>query len=79
MERKLGERWTREGRYWNVGMGICIMAAITEGVDWAAYIGADNGESERNCMEYTLEYGAKLLKHEALCFFPEFKDRIYRR
>ena len=61
-----------EGRYWNAdGKGICIMAWITEGIDWAAYIGADNGYSEENCMERTCDYGAKLSEGDARYFFPE--------
>lgn len=63
-----------EGRYWNSdGKGICIMAWITEGIDWAAYIGADDGYSERNCMERTCDYGAKLSKSDARYFFPNIK------
>ena len=67
-----------EGRYWNTnGKGICIMAVITEGIDWAAYIGADNGWSERDLMRWTCDYGAKLSAEDAKHFFPEIK-LLYR-
>lgn len=63
-----------EGRYWNTGgYGICIMASITKGVDWAAYVGADNGWSEKECMTRVLERGAKLPEKDARYFFPEIK------
>ena len=68
---EIGQRSKVEGRYWNSnGKGICIMASITEGIDWAAYIGADNGQREEECMEWTLEMGAKLPEKDAQYFFP---------
>ena len=34
------DRQRLEGRYWNCqGTGIAIVASITKGIDWAAYIG----------------------------------------
>ena len=58
-----------EGRYWNANWkGVCIMASITKGVDWAAYIGADNGQSEDECMAWTLKYGVKLYEKDARYF-----------
>lgn len=63
-----------EGRYWNAnGVGICVMASITKGVDWAAYIGADNGWRERDCMAWTLEKGVKLREQDARYFFSDFE------
>ncbi len=63
-----------EGRYWNTnGKGICIMAWITKDIDWAAYIGADNGFSEEECMKTTCDYGAKLSEADARYFFPQIK------
>ncbi len=63
-----------EGRYWNSnGKGICIMAWITEKIDWAAYIGADNGYSEEDCMETTCNYGSKLSESDARHFFPRIE------
>lgn len=73
------EKLTKEARYWNTnGYGICIMAWITKDIDWAAYIGADNGYSEESLMEWTLHYGAKLSEKDARHFFPDMK-LPYRR
>ena len=70
----MGQRHSREGRYWNSnGKGICIVASITEDIDWTAYIGADNGWSEEECMKWTLENGAKLSADDAKYFFPDIK------
>lgn len=63
-----------EGRYWNSnGKGIAIVASITEDIDWAAYIGADNGYSELDCLEWTRDFGAKLSEADARHFFPNIK------
>jgi len=66
-----------EGRYWNSGKGICVVACVTEDVDWAAYIGADNGYREEDCLKSTAEYGSKLSENDARYFFPEI-DLPYR-
>ena len=74
-----GERSTIEGRYWNSnGKGICIVAVISRGIDWAAYIGADDGYSEEACMHWAAAYGAKLSEDDARHYFPEIKLH-YRR
>ncbi len=63
-----------EGRYWNSGgKGMTIVAVITEGIDWAAYIGADNGWSEEDCIKHAADYGAKLSSEDAKYFFPNIK------
>ncbi len=63
-----------EARYWNSNSkGICVMAVVTNGIDWAAYIGADNGYSEKECMTSTCEYGAKLSENDARYFFPKME------
>ena len=63
-----------EARYWNSnGKGICVMAVVTNGIDWAAYIGADNGYSEEECQKSTCEYGAKLSENDARYFFPKME------
>ena len=70
----IGSRQFYEGRYWNTnGVGICIVAVVTEGVDWAAYIGSDNGCSEEKCLQWTAENGAKLSAEDAQHFFSEIK------
>lgn len=64
----------QEGRYWNTnGKGIAIVASITEGIDWSAYIGADNGWSEEDCINGVVDYGAKLSEKDARYFFPNIK------
>ena len=60
-----------EARYWNCGgTNICIVAQITEGIDWAAYIGADKSDTEEEALEYSISYGCKLLEKDARYFLP---------
>ena len=74
MKNKLGEQEILEGRYWNTnGKGITIVAVITEGIDWAAYIGADEGWEEQACIKWASDYGAKLSERDAMYFFPDIK------
>jgi hypothetical protein len=68
-----------EARYYNAdGKGIAIVASVTPNIDWAAYIGADNGWSEDTCVSRAKDYGAKLGEKDARYYFPEFKDLLYR-
>ena len=61
-----------EGRYWNTnGVGIAVIASVTKDIDWAAYIGADNGYSEATCLQWTAKHGQKLREVDARYFFPE--------
>ena len=70
----LGQKRKVEGRYWNSnGKGICIVASITEGIDWSAYIGADDGYSEEACIQWTVDMGVKLSRQDAKHFFPDIK------
>ena len=64
-----------EGRYWNPqGHNICIIAILTKGVAWAAYIGASpNTSSERASLVNVASWGAKLSVQDANYFFPEIK------
>jgi hypothetical protein len=63
-----------EGRYWNANYkGICVVAVVTKGVDWAAYIGADDGRREDDCLKWTATNGPKLAERDAKHFFPEIK------
>lgn len=63
-----------EGRYWNAnGRGIAVVAVVHQGCDWAAYIGADNGQREHDCLKWAAEHGAKLSAQDAKHFFPEIK------
>jgi len=72
------ERKIIRGRYWNCDAGIAVVASVTQDIDWAAYIGADNGCSEEDCIQFTSDYGAKLSEKDARYFFPDIK-LPYRR
>ena len=69
-----------EGRYWNSdGKGIAVVASITEGIDWAAYIGGtDHTVPEEEAVRYVRDYGCKLSEADARHFFPDIK-LPYRR
>jgi|TARA_Y100000310_G_C20696669_1_gene826190 hypothetical protein len=68
-----------EGRYYNTnGKGIAIVAAVTKGIDWAAYIGADDGWHESDCLDWAAKHGAKLSEQDARHFFPAI-ELPYRR
>jgi len=68
-----------EGRYWNSnGFAVAIVAVITEGIDWAAYIGAtDDSKTEQETVEYVAKYGCKLSSKDAKYYFP-FINLRYR-
>jgi len=63
------------GRYWNCnGVAIAIVAVVTEGIDWAAYIGGGCGsmtEHEKDAVDWAAKYGAKLYERDARYFFPD--------
>jgi len=70
----LGDTKTHGWRYWNsCGAGIAIVARVTEGIDWAAYIGADDGQSEMMCVARTADEGGKLSEVDARHFFPDIE------
>lgn len=60
-----------EGRYYNVNAHpVAIVASITEGIDWAAYMGGgDDGESEDATLIAVARWGAKMLEADARHFF----------
>lgn len=61
-----------EARFWNCsGTQIAIVASITKGVDWAAYVGADRSYTERETLQTVSEIGCKLSEEDARYFFPE--------
>jgi len=64
------QRQMIEGRYYNCqGIGVAIVAVITKGIDWAAYIGADKSSSEDATLRYIADYGSKLSEKDARHFF----------
>jgi len=66
------EGW--EARYWNCrGTNICVVASVTKGIDWAAYVEADQSYTEEEALE-----GCKLTENDARYFFPDIK-LWYRR
>jgi len=69
-----------EGRYWNCqGINIAIVAVVTKGIDWAAYIGADtDSTSELKALEYVVNWGSKMDEKDARYFFPNI-ELPYRR
>ena len=69
-----------EGRYYNCnGFAVAIVASVTEPIDWAAYIGADDGShSKRETVSFTADHGEKLPEEDARHYFPELKEMPYR-
>ena len=70
-----------EGRFWNQeGKQIAIVACITKGVDWAAYIGTDAPYSydEYDTLKHVAQCGCKLSEKDARYFFPGI-NLPYRR
>ena len=60
-----------EGRYWNTnGNGVAVIASVSGGREWAAYIGASGPESEEECLAQVARWGAKLSERDARHFFP---------
>jgi len=76
---EFGTQVVRTARYYNSNYRACaIVAVITTGIDWAAYInGCGVSEPESACVASVAEYGAKLSAHDARHFFPDI-DLPYR-
>lgn len=76
----LGDRKIITARYYNSNyFATAVVASITEGIDWAAYIGgADHTLPERDAVEYVRDYGCKLSESDARHFFPNI-ELPYRR
>uniref|UniRef100_A0A7C3WXN8 Uncharacterized protein n=1 Tax=Dictyoglomus turgidum TaxID=513050 RepID=A0A7C3WXN8_9BACT len=59
----------REARFYNTN-GVAIVAVITEGVDWSAYIGAlPDCQREEDAVEHVTKHGCKLNKEDAKYYF----------
>ncbi len=76
----LGDRRIITARYYNANYyATAIVASITEGIDWAAYIGgADHTLPEEEAVEYVRDRGCKLSEPDARHFFPDI-ELPYRR
>ena len=68
----LGDRTMIVARYWNANYYAgAIVAVITEGIDWSAYIGgADYKLHRKEAYEYVRDYGGKLSEDDARYYFP---------
>ncbi len=71
----LGDKKLIEGHYWNANYHACaIVAVVTEGIDWAAYIGgADHTIRENEAVQFVADKGCKLSEKDARHFFPNIK------
>ena len=70
------DRQYLSARFWNQsGKQMAVVAVITKGVDWAAYIGTDAPDSwhEQDTYVHVAEWGCKLTREDALYFFPEME------
>lgn len=79
-EPEMGERVVKIAGYFNSDYYACaIVAVITTGIDWAAYInGCDVWVPEVVCAANVADFGVKLSEHDARHFFPDI-DLPYRR
>jgi len=60
------------GEYWNSnGYATAVVAVVSPGINWAAYIGGGPDEHEIDCLEFVASSGAKLREDHARHFFPE--------
>lgn len=80
MSQEKGTKYNIHGRYFNAqGWAVAIVASVTHGLDWAAYIGATFGPlSEEETVQDVVKFGCKLPEEDARYFFPELKDMAYR-
>jgi hypothetical protein len=67
------------GRYYNANYyATAIVAVVTEGIDWAAYIGSANYMlPENSALQVVADEGDKLSEKDARYFFPDI-DLPYR-
>jgi hypothetical protein len=72
----LGDRKIIEGRYCNANYYACaIVAVVTEGIDWAAYMNGCNAKITReDALEQVAEDGDKLSEKDARHFFPDIES-----
>jgi len=75
MSKEVGTRTLITGRYYNANYyAAAIVASITEGIDWAAYIGgAPVSAPEAEAVEYVRDYGCKMTESDARYYFPNIK------
>lgn len=71
----LGDRQLICDNYYNTnGSAVAIVAVVTEGIDWAAYIGGTNANiPKEETVEWVAMKGCKLREEDARHFFPHIK------
>ena len=64
-----------EGRYFNAnGFSLAIVASITKGIDWSAYIGSCPSQVfEEETLIFVKDRGCKLSEKDARYFFPDIQ------
>jgi len=70
-----------EGMYWNAnGSAVAIIAVVTPGIDWAAYIGGTGDDYRKEeTLRWVARYGCKLPEATARHFFDNrLADMDYR-
>ena len=78
---ELGTKHVRVARYYNCNRYSCaVIAVITEGIDWAAYMNGYDGviATQEETIEFVKNYGAKLSEKDAKYYFPNILTP-YRR
>jgi hypothetical protein len=71
----IGTRHLKTGLYSNSnGYSCAIVAVITEGIDWAAYMGGCSGDvSDTTTIEWVAQHGDKIPKKLAQFIFPDIE------
>jgi len=73
-----------EGGYWNANeSAVAIVAVVTPGIDWAAYIGGtselEGPYTKEETLRWVAHYGCKLSEATARPFFDNrLADMVYR-
>lgn len=70
-----GTRTLHTAGYWNAnGYATAIVAAVTNGCDWAAYIGGADPRREEDAYREVAQTGCKLDQRVARFFFPDVRE-----
>jgi len=69
----VGDKEIVSGRYYNAnGSAVAIIAVVTEGIDWAAYIGGTQPDIPmEETQKWVAKYGCKLSEADARHYFGE--------
>lgn len=71
--QKVDDEILVEARYYNANRYACaVVAVMTPGVDWAAYMGGCGSDlSEEEAVRFVARKGCKLSEEDARHFFPD--------